>query len=247
MPGEMTMAECILDTEDFWEGVKKVGPGSQFRYRCIFDPVPVVEGELPSPSPRRDRGKTLLFIAGPNGSGKSSLVTSASLWISEDKIVNPDNYAHGITGVDSVADRYWIAMDVCTMLRESLLERGVSFGLETVASKEDKLEFAKRAKSMGYEIVLLFVTTGDPELCCQRIAQRVAAGGHDVPREKVFARFERTMGFLPKYVEIADRAEVFDNSRDGLVSILSKRDGAITVSEEAQTFEWVRKYLREYI
>lgn len=35
------MADTILDTEEYREGVKKVGPGSEFRYRCIFDPTPV--------------------------------------------------------------------------------------------------------------------------------------------------------------------------------------------------------------
>ncbi len=241
------MTGSISDSEEFWEGVKKVGPGPEFQYRCLFDPAPDVKEELPSSAGRKDQGKRLLFIAGPNGSGKSSLVTSASLWLAEDKIVNPDNYARGITCMDSAADRYWIAMDVCQTLRERLLETGISFGLETVASTEDKLGFAKKAKSLGYEIALLFVTTGDPELCCQRIAQRVAAGGHDVPREKVFSRFERTMGYLPEYIMLADRAEVFDNSGKGLVPIISKKGGAITVSDATLSFEWVRKYLHEFI
>ncbi len=35
------MTDTILDTETYREGVKKVGPGSEFRYRCIFDPTPV--------------------------------------------------------------------------------------------------------------------------------------------------------------------------------------------------------------
>lgn len=41
------MATDLLDTETFWEGVKKVGPGSEFRYRCIFDPTPVVKERSP--------------------------------------------------------------------------------------------------------------------------------------------------------------------------------------------------------
>lgn len=39
---EKDMTDDILDSETFWEGVKKVGPGSEFRYRCIFDPTPVI-------------------------------------------------------------------------------------------------------------------------------------------------------------------------------------------------------------
>ena len=193
------------------------------------------------------QAKRLIVIAGPNGSGKSSVVTSTLLDLVEDKIINPDNYARGITDVEDETDRYRIAMDMCKTLREDLLQRGISFGFETVASREDKLEFVERAKSLGYEISFLFVTTGDPEICCRRIDQRVAAGGHDVPRDKVYSRFERTMGFLPAYIRLADRAEVFDNSGDGLVSILTKRGGIISMSDDAPKFDWVRKYLSEFL
>ncbi len=191
--------------------------------------------------------KRLIVIAGPNGSGKSSLVTSTLLDLVEDKIINPDNYARGITDVADETDRYRIAMDTCKTLREDLLLRGISFGFETVASREDKLEFVERAKSLGYEISFLFVTTGDPEICCKRIDQRVVAGGHDVPRDKVFSRFERTMRFLPEYIRLSDNAEVYDNSGDGLVSVLSKRDGNISISDDALKFDWVKKYLVEFL
>lgn len=39
------MSDTLLDTEEFERGWKKVGPGSEFRYRCIFDPTPVVKDE----------------------------------------------------------------------------------------------------------------------------------------------------------------------------------------------------------
>lgn len=194
-----------------------------------------------------NQSKHLLIIAGPNGSGKSSLVTSAELDFADNRIINPDNYARGMIGDESEYEKYRFAMDMCKVYREELLQGGKSFGFETVASREDKLQFAKKAKSLGYYIMLLFVTAGSPEQCCNRIAQRVAAGGHDVPRDKVFSRYERTMAFLPEYIELADHAEVFDNSGDGLVLVLSKKDGRITVFEEASKFEWVGKYLQNYL
>lgn len=190
--------------------------------------------------------KRLLVIAGPNGSGKSSLVTSAKLAIAEDKIINPDNYARGMTDIDDEVKRYQIAMEACRSLREELLKEGISFGFETVASTQEKLDFVKKAKQRGYEILLLFVTAGSPEKCCERIRQRVAAGGHDVPREKVFSRYARTLTYLPEYIELADRAEVFDNS-DALVRVCSKTDGKVTITPEGSSLEWVRRYLSRYV
>ena len=190
--------------------------------------------------------KRILVVAGPNGSGKSSVVTSTDLHIIENKIINPDNYVRGMADIQDEVTKYQIAMDICQALREDLLQRGLSFGFETVASRQDKLDFLKRAKSEGYEITLLFVTAGSPEKCCERIAQRVKAGGHDVPKEKVFARFERTMRYLPQYLELVDRAEVFDNSGDNMVKVLSKIDGKYIPNEKAKDMGWVQQYLWDY-
>ena len=55
------------------------------------------------------------------------------------------------------------------------------------------------------------------------------------------------MGFLPAYIKLADRAEVYDNSGNGLVSILTKRDGRIMMSDDALKFDWVKKYLSEFL
>ena len=193
-----------------------------------------------------DPEKLLLIIAGPNGSGKSSLVYTTELSIDLDKIINPDNFARGLSDeIKDPLERYKIAMDSCEVLRNTLLEQGKSFGFETVASREDKLEFARKAKSKGYYIDFIFVTAGTPEKCYERIQSRVKMGGHDVPKDKVFSRFERTMGFLPRYLELADHADVWDNSGDHLELICTKKDGKIELTPAGRISEWVREYLPE--
>jgi predicted ABC-type ATPase len=103
-------------------------------------------------------------------------------------------------------------MDQCELLRNSLLEHGVSFGFETVASTREKIEFIRKAAAKGYRIEVLFISLNSAELCCQRVQKRVEMGGHDVERAKVFARYERAMNYLKDYIGIADTALVFDNS-----------------------------------
>ena len=108
---------------------------------------------------KNDSGKRLLIIAGPNGSGKSSLVHDTNLSISLDKIINPDNFARGLSSdIPDMSERYMVAMDSCNLLRNRLLEQGTSFGFETVASREDKIDFVKKAKNAGYYIDFIFVT-----------------------------------------------------------------------------------------
>ena len=191
-----------------------------------------------------DSGKRLLVIAGPNGSGKSSLVHDTELSISMDSIINPDNYARGLSDrFEDYAERYRMAMELCESLRNRLLEEGNSFGFETVASREDKLNFVKKAKNKGYYIDFIFVTAGTPEMCYRRVQDRVRLGGHDVPKDKVFSRFERTMGFLWDYLELSDHADVWDNSGERLVLMLSKSNGNYMVTVEGRKTDWVKKYL----
>lgn len=191
--------------------------------------------------------KILLVIAGPNGSGKSSLISESELFIGDFEIINPDNYARGTPGFNNLKEQYIIAMDVCENIRNNLLELGKSFGFETVASKQDKIEFIKKAESKGYVICLLFVTAGSPEKCCERIAQRVRKGGHNVPREKVYQRYDRTMNNLHLLIELSDEAMVFDNSGESLVCVLQKDADGIVLKDTDVGKEWVDKFIRPYL
>ncbi len=191
--------------------------------------------------------KKLLVIAGPNGSGKSSLVYCTQLSVSLDRIINPDNYARGLSEqIPDVVERYSYAMDSCETLRNTVLAQGATFGFETVAPREDKLEFVRKAKAAGYYIDFIFVSAGSPDICYERIQERVKMGGHDVPRDKVFSRYERTMKFLPDYVRVADHVQIWDNGGNGLVLMFEKDGHASTVTAEGQKTEWVKKYLSPY-
>jgi predicted ABC-type ATPase len=79
----------------------------------------------------------------------------------------------------------------------------------------------RRLRDAGFLVTLVFVTTSNPAINIGRVAARVRAGGHDVPRDKIADRYERAMGFLPRAVEEADRAFVFDAAgRTRLVALI---------------------------
>lgn len=191
--------------------------------------------------------KTLIVIAGPNGSGKSSIVSECKIDIETGTIINPDNYARSIPGVAEEEKRYILAMEACETLRRQLLENDISFGFETVASRRDKLDFVKEAKKRGYFIDLIFVNAGSPEKCYERIENRVSMGGHGVPKEKVFQRYERVMGYLSEYLGVADHAVLLDNSGEHPMVVASKEDGIISITANGKKCEWVKKYLSSFI
>lgn len=68
------------------------------------------------------------------------------------------------------------------------------------------------ALSAGYELWVSFIVLESDDLAVARVADRVGAGGHDVPPDKIRARFERLAPLAAQAVVLADRAFVVDNS-----------------------------------
>ncbi len=65
---------------------------------------------------------------------------------------------------------------------------------------------------LGYTNVLYFICTEAPELNVERVRQRVALGGHDVPEDRIVGRYKRTLALLPEAIAACDRSVLYDNS-----------------------------------
>jgi predicted ABC-type ATPase len=100
------------------------------------------------------------------------------------------------------------------VVRDALVVQRESYVFETVFSDPvgDKLEFLKRAPALGYTVVLCFIGLGSPELSGERVAMRVMQGGHDVPTEKLVARYPRTLENLRRAIRELAHVVVLDNS-----------------------------------
>jgi len=71
-----------------------------------------------------------------------------------------------------------------------LLDARLDFCAETVFSHESKVDLVTTAAAAGYDVVLHVVMI-PLALSGPRIVARVAAGGHDVPADKLTSRYER--------------------------------------------------------
>ena len=86
----------------------------------------------------------------------------------------------------------------------------LSFIAETVFSHESKLELIHTAHAHGYTVVLHAVLIPE-ELAVHRVRYRVAAGGHEVPEDKIRARYDRLWELVVAARAAADRASFYDN------------------------------------
>jgi len=157
--------------------------------------------------------KFMIVVAGPNGSGKSSTFGAVSETY-EIQYICPDNYTYLFSDIDSIEDRYARAMKAAEQDRLTAVAIGDSFAFETICSNPEKLDFISDARSKGYRIIVLYVSTRDPNINIARVKRRVDEGGHDVPDDKVIERYHRSMDLLPDLLKLADEALVYDNSDD---------------------------------
>jgi len=153
-----------------------------------------------------DARPIVVAIAGPNGAGKTTFF-GAHLQPAGLRFLNADAIAREF-GVDA-----YQAAEIAGHLRQSLVEQRTSFVFETVFSDPvgDKLAFLRRAGTQGYTVVLCFIGLDGPERSEERVAMRVLQGGHDVPTEKLRARYPRTLQNFVKAIGELPHVLAFDN------------------------------------
>lgn len=167
----------------------------------------------------------LLVVAGPNGSGKTTVTVRlrAEHWSEGVEYINPDEIARDRFGDWNAPHAVLDAARWATARRAQLLATRSGIAFETVFSAPDKLDFLARARDAGFFVRLFFIGTCDPRINAARVANRVMAGGHTVPIEKIVSRFERSVANLPVAIDIAHRTYIFDNSADGIEARLRAR------------------------
>ena len=97
-------------------------------------------------------------------------------------------------------------------LRNTLLALAKDFSFETVLSTERNLLLLERAKASGYEVQCIYVLTCDENINVARVRARHAAGGHDVPEDKIRSRYHKALAFLPRLIAVCHQILVYDNS-----------------------------------
>ncbi len=171
------------------------------------------------------RRRTCHVVAGPNGSGKSTFALRyLPDWAGSIEYVNPDLVAQGLSPTDIRLSA--IKAGKLTLARiGELIEAGESFGFETTLSGRGHLKLLADAKARGYEVHLYYLWMPVPAMLPVRIRHRVLDGGHDVPRDDVMRRYERSRENFRDYIALADKVYVFDATRTDL-DLIWRRNGA---------------------
>ena len=157
--------------------------------------------------------RRIIIIAGPNGAGKT---TFAREFLPQEAdcpdFINADLIAAGLSPFNPEAAAYRAGR---LMLEEiaSRVEHGRSFAFETTLSGLGYAQQIPDWRRRGYHVRLVFLSLPSVEMAIDRVAGRVAQGGHSIPEAVIRRRFDAGLeNFHRLYKPLVDAWVQYDNS-----------------------------------
>ena len=175
-----------------------------------------------------------VLVGGVNGAGKSTFAQDkktlgefVELDSREVEFINPDLVTRALIAQHpqlTVSEaNLRAAVESEAQVDRLIREAKRSFVIETVLSTDKYEARIVEALKRGFDVLFVYVLLESVKQSVERVAIRVANGGHDVPLKKIRERWERSRTRLPKYFELASRALVFINWP--LPQLLAEKDG----------------------
>ena len=156
-------------------------------------------------------------------------------------MVNPDDIAAAIRDtLTSDAAALAKAGRLAVEQRMQLVQAGRSFGVETTLTGRSELQLMRTAKERGYKVNLVYVGLDDADQSNSRVSERVRRGGHDVPEQDIYRRFDRSLANLPAAIGLSDRVRILDNSDERRRTLLKIDNGQVRTVNRIIP-EWARK------
>lgn len=161
---------------------------------------------------------SVIVIAGPNGAGKSTLAPYLLRdYLDVRDFVNADVIAQGLSGYDPDAVAVEAGRVMLMRLQELTIQRK-TFAWETTLATRSYAKRLSKLKASGFQTHLVFVGLPDPEIAVQRVAARVARGGHNIPDEVIRRRYQVGLtNLVDLYLPIVDSCDIVNgvNAFDG--------------------------------
>ena len=185
--------------------------------------------------------KKIYIIAGCNGAGK----TTASFTILPqaldcEEFVNADEIAVGLCPFHPEK----VAIEAGRIMLQriaDLLNRKETFALETTLSTRSYVSLINKAHKAGYKIELIYFWLASPEVAINRVAKRVAEGGHNIPVDVIRRRYNAGISsFFNIYNNVVDRWVLIDNNNTSVV--LAESNNGVTKIYDFDRFKSIMDY-----
>lgn len=180
----------------------------------------------------------IFVLAGVNGAGKSS-IGGAALAARGAVHFNPDLAARDLIDADprlTLEQANGHAWELGRRGLERALRQGSNFAFETTLGARTIPDLLLTGARAGARLHVWYAGLASPELHLRRVRARVLAGGHDIPEERIRARFDSSRVNLVRLLPHLASLRVYDNSaeadpkaghRPEPVLLLHRQDGRL--------------------
>lgn len=187
--------------------------------------------------------KQYTLFAGVNGAGKTSMYRALYL--------KNENMGHRIN-TDEIVSRRGSWKDNNLQIRagreavrmiNQYIEEGITFHQETTLSGKSILKTIERAKTKGFYVVMNYIGLECPEIAKERVAERVANGGHGIEPEVLEKRYYQSLERLKQVIQLCDEVHLYDNTVE-IVQIMDIEKGEI-LWQSKELPVWVNNLRKE--
>lgn len=190
--------------------------------------------------------KNLYIISGPNGAGKTTASYTVLPKILHCKeFVNADEIARGLSPFNPSG----MAIEAGKLMLkriDELLQKEESFSIETTLSTRSYFKLVETAHKKGYDITLLYFWLKSPEQAIERVAKRVANGGHDIPQDVIIRRYWAGLqNLFDIYMPIVDTWILVDNSDTPRTVVATGGKNQNTIIENKECFTNIEVYVNQ--
>jgi len=142
------------------------------------------------------------IIAGPNGAGKSTFAEMQARRIKGDfNFVNADLIAAGLSPF--VPDRELMTASKLFLNEiHRYISRRESFTFETTLSGKAYAKLISKLHADGWRVELIYLWIPSVAVSLDRVRERVAHGGHNIPAEAIIRRYPKSVYNLLTYTLI---------------------------------------------
>ena len=189
--------------------------------------------------------KHLYIISGPNGAGKTTASYTVLPKILQCKeFVNADEIARGLSPFNPES----VAIEAGRLMLKrisELLQRNESFSIETTLSTRSYFRLVEKAHSQGYDVTLLFFWLKSPQQAIERVAERVAKGGHDIPKDIIVrGSWEGLDSLFKIYMPIVDTWILVNNSETPRSVVATGGKDQKTIIKDNKHFKTIEEYVK---
>ena len=157
----------------------------------------------------------IFVLAGVNGAGKSSIGGAAIRAAGQDWY-NPDELAHAMQAqfpnrtLQQINSAVWL--EGLHRLEGAIRDKN-NFAFETTLGGSTITNTLLDAIAAGVPVNVWYCGLDSVELHIERVAARVAHGGHDIPEDLIRSRYKTSIHNLCRLTPGLTRLAVYDNSR----------------------------------